>query len=73
MTGTGIWEGLTTLIEIFDRTDASKTGSTGADSTNTKQTASDRPSEVGVAGETDAKAEKPLQDEPKISAPTAEV
>ena len=59
LTGTGIWEGLTTLIEIFDRTDASKTGSTGADSNMTK-TASDRPSAVGVAGESDAKIEKPL-------------
>jgi len=37
LTGEGIWEGLTSIIEIFDRTDPSKTGSsnpsTAADST----------------------------------------
>lgn len=38
MTGEGIWEGLTSMIEIFDRTDPSKTAgssnpSTAADST----------------------------------------
>ena len=41
MTGEGIWEGLTTLIEIFERTDPTRTGasgpSTNADSTNNKE------------------------------------
>ena len=41
MTGEGIWEGLTTLIEIFERTDPARTGnsapSTNADSTLNKE------------------------------------
>jgi len=35
MTGEGIWEGITTMIEIFERTDPAKStgaASTGADS-----------------------------------------
>ena len=34
LTGEGIWEGITTMIEIFERTDPAKTSghSTGADS-----------------------------------------
>lgn len=34
LSGVGIWEGLTTMIEIFERTDPAKTSgqSTGADS-----------------------------------------
>ena len=41
MTGVGIWEGLTTMIEIFERQDPTRTGasgpSTGADSTLNKE------------------------------------
>ena len=35
MTGEGIWEGLTTLIEIFERTDPSKTGGSGPSTAGT--------------------------------------
>jgi len=42
MTGVGVWEGLTTLIEIFERSSAKTSGpSTGADSTLNKD-ATDR-------------------------------
>ena len=35
MTGEGIWEGLTTLIEIFERTDPSRTGGSGPSTAGT--------------------------------------
>jgi len=42
MTGTGVWEGLNTLIEIFERSSAKTSGpSTGADLTLNKD-ATDR-------------------------------
>lgn len=46
MTGEGIWEGITSLIEIFDRNDPARTAgsgpSTNADSTVNKDAASER-------------------------------
>jgi len=62
MTGEGIWEGLTSMIEIFDRTDPAKTGrsnpSTAADSTVNKDA-------------TDNNAVEPPQTETKKSSSAA--